>query len=184
VARSGAQGVVIGGDPFNGTDNVVKALRKRLGQRVTIIGNFMFYPVPDALDTVGPAAHGIYYATHDLPRALRPLNAAGRRFAEDMGDSAKQYLGVLEAGQATEVVLQAIARSDGSRASVLKALRASKVRNGILGSFGFDANGDITTASIPIVRITGTTRPNAGLPGAFQGSVIDRIIDVPAGLGR
>jgi branched-chain amino acid transport system substrate-binding protein len=184
VARSGAQGVVIGGDPFNGTDNVVKALRKRLGQRVTIIGNFMFYPVPDALGTVGPAAHGIYYATHDLPRALRPLNAAGRRFAEDMGDSAKQYLGVLEAGQATEVVLQAIARSDGSRASVLKALRASKVRNGILGSFGFDANGDITTASIPIVRITGTTRPNAGLPGAFQGSVLDRIIDVPAGLGR
>jgi ABC-type branched-subunit amino acid transport system substrate-binding protein len=91
---------------------------------------------------------------------------------------------VLEAGQATEILLQAIARSDGSRASVLKELRASKVRNGLLGTFGFDANGDITTAPIPIVRITGTTRPGTGLPGQFQGSVLDRVVEVPAALGQ
>jgi branched-chain amino acid transport system substrate-binding protein len=184
VARSGARGVVIAGDPFNGADHIVKALRKRLGQHVAILGNFWFYKVPGVLKHVGPAARGIYFATNDLARANPPLTAASQRFAQDIGDPAKQYLGVLEAGQATELVLQAIARSDGGRASVLKGLRTSKVRNGILGSFGFDTNGDITTAPIPIVRITGTRRPGAGLPGDFQGSVLDRVVDVPAALGH
>jgi hypothetical protein len=67
---------------------------------------------------------------------------------------------------------------------VLKELRASKVRNGLLGTFGFDANGDITTAPIPVARITGTKRPGAGLPGMFEGSVLDRVVEVPAALGQ
>jgi ABC-type branched-subunit amino acid transport system substrate-binding protein len=107
------------------------------------------------LKEIGPAARGMYIATVDLPRANIPLNAAGRRFAASMGDPAKEYLGVLEAGRVTELLLAAIARSNGRRASVLKELRASKVRDGILGSFAFDPNGDITTAPIPIIRITG-----------------------------
>ena len=184
VAQSGAQGVVVGGFSDSAAE-VVKALRKRLGQRVTILGSFDFLPAY-ALDkhVVGPAARGMYVATNDLARGNEPLSATGRQFARDMGDSARQYGGVLEAGQATELALQAIARSDGSRASVLKELRASKVRNGILGSFTFDPNGDITTAPIPIVRITGTTRPGAGLSGPFQGSVLDRMVHVPAALGQ
>jgi hypothetical protein len=67
---------------------------------------------------------------------------------------------------------------------VLKALQASQVRGGILGSFGFDAAGDITTAAIPIVRLTGTARPGAGLPGLFEGAELDRVVRVPAALGR
>ena len=108
--------------------------------------------------------------TTDLPRGILPLTAAGRRFARDIGDPATQYMGVLEAGQAAELVLDAIARSDGTRASVLKELQASEVRDGILGSFHFDRNGDISAAAIPVLRITGTTppgtRPAAGLPGS------------------
>jgi branched-chain amino acid transport system substrate-binding protein len=184
VAQSGAEAVVIGGDPFNGADHVLRALRERLGRRVTILGNFWFIPVPAVLRFVGPAARGTYFATSDLSRANAPLTAAGQQFAQNMGPPAKQYLGVLEAGQATELVLNAIAHSDGTRASVLKALRTSRVHNDILGSFGFDANGDPTTAPIPIVRITGTRRPGAGLPGQFEGSVLDRMVDVPAALVR
>ena len=59
--------------------------------------------------------------------------------------------------------MAAIGRSDGTRASVLHELRASEVNDGIIGSFRFDANGDMTTASIPILRITGATPPGAGL---------------------
>ena len=51
---------------------------------------------------------------------------------------------MLFAAQAAEVVLAAIARSDGTRAAVLRELRASRVRDGILGTFRFDGNGDIT----------------------------------------
>jgi ABC-type branched-subunit amino acid transport system substrate-binding protein len=78
--------------------------------------------------------------------------------------------------------MDAIARSDGTRASVLDELHATEVKDGILGSFHFDANGDITTASIPILRITGATPPGADLPKLFQGAVIDRVVDVPASL--
>ena len=155
-----------------------------MGQRVKLFGDFDFASVRDVLKQYGPAVRGMYIATIDLPRANLPLNAAGREFADSMGKPAKHYFGVLEAAQATELLLQAIARSDGSRASVLKELKASKVRNGILGNFGFDANGDITTAPIAVIRVTGTTRPGAGLPGQFQGSVLDRVLEVPASLGE
>jgi ABC-type branched-subunit amino acid transport system substrate-binding protein/streptogramin lyase len=184
VARAGAQGVMVSASAWNGGTNVVKELRKRLGRSITILVGFDFAPIPAVLEAAGPAARGVYLATNDLGRASEPLSAAGRQFARNMGDSAKQYLGVVEAGQATELAMQAIARSDGSRESVLKELKASKIHDGILGDFTFDANGDITTPPIPIVRITGTKRPGAGLPGLFEGSVLDRMIHAPASLGQ
>ena len=183
IARSGAQGVVVGGSPFEGGDRLLKALRARLGARATIMASFFFAaPVPEVLKRAGSAAHGVYVATNDLPRGVLPLTAAGRRFASDAGTSATQALGVTEAGQATELVLNAIAHSDGTRASVLAKLRASDVKNGILGSFRFDRNGDITTASIPILRITGATPPSTPLPSNFQGAVVDTVVKLPASL--
>jgi ABC-type branched-subunit amino acid transport system substrate-binding protein len=91
---------------------------------------------------------------------------------------------VLEAAQAAELVVRAIARSDGTRASVLEELQASRVRNGLLGSFRFDRNGDVTPATVPIVRITGSTPPQAGLPSNFQGAVVDRVVEIPRRLVR
>ncbi len=64
---------------------------------------------------------------------------------------------MLHAAQAAEVVLAAIARSDGTRASVLRELQATRVRGGILGTFRFDRNGDITPAKLAVLRVTGTT---------------------------
>ena len=65
--------------------------------------------------------------------------------------------------------MQAIARSDGTRASVLEELRATRVKDGLLGSFRFDRNGDLTPGHEPILRITGTTPPQAGLPQQLPG---------------
>ena len=65
---------------------------------------------------------------------------------------------------------------------MLAKLRASDVKNGILGSFRFDRNGDITTASIPILRITGATPPSTPLPSDFQGAVVDTVVKLPASL--
>jgi ABC-type branched-subunit amino acid transport system substrate-binding protein/DNA-binding beta-propeller fold protein YncE len=184
IARTGAEGVVVGGDPFDGGDRLVRALRARLGEQATIMGGFFFAFVPDVLEAVGPAARGMYVTTLDLPLTALPLTAAGRRFARDVGALTNPTYGVLEAGQAAELMLDAIARSDGTRASVLEELRESEVRRGIMGSFGFDRNGDITTASVPILRITGSTPPSSGLPPQFQGAVIDRVVQVPASLVR
>ena len=62
------------------------------------------------------------------------------------------------AAQAADVLLDAIARSDGTRESVLEELFATRVERGLLGSFGFDENGDITESPITILRVAGGAR--------------------------
>ena len=120
--------------------------------------------------------------TSDLPRAELDLSRAAERFDEEFGEADTGF--VLETAQAAELVVQAIARSDGTRASVLEELRASRVKEGLLGSFRFDRNGDVTPATVPIIRITGATPPQAGLPSNFQGAIIDRVVEVPRRLVR
>ena len=64
------------------------------------------------------------------------------------------------AAQATEVLLAAIARSDGTRRSIVRALFATRIRAGLLGSFGFTPEGDITRRSVAIYRLSrGALRP-------------------------
>jgi branched-chain amino acid transport system substrate-binding protein len=185
IARSGAQGVVFGGDPLTGAGEVVRAIRARLGARFPIMaGHYFAATVPDVLEIVGRAARGIYVPTTDVPRAELDLTPAATRFLDGFGEGAPGAAFILESAQATELVLRAIARSDGTRESVLEELKASHVRNGILGSFSFDRNGDLTPAKMPILRITGSTPPEARLPELFQGAVIDRVVEIPRRLIR
>jgi ABC-type branched-subunit amino acid transport system substrate-binding protein len=175
--------VVIGGDFSEGGDRLLKALRARLGPRTTIVTGEGFTPVSEVLKRAGRAALGLYVSSVNIPGAARNLTPAARQFLRDLGTT-EPLPWVLEAGQAAELVLQAIARSDGTRASVLKELRAAEVKNGLLGSFHFNRNGDITPATVIIVRITGSTPPGSGLDSSLQGAVLDRIVKIPASLAR
>ena len=58
------------------------------------------------------------------------------------------------------MVIGAIARSDGTRASVLRELRATRVRTASW-ELQFDRNGDITPAKVTILRVTGHARPES-----------------------
>jgi ABC-type branched-subunit amino acid transport system substrate-binding protein/DNA-binding beta-propeller fold protein YncE len=180
VARSDVQGVFIA--TFGRGQRVLRALRARLGPRAVMMGPDGLGPVPDLLERAGPAAHGLYLSYTDVPPATRKGSPAGRRFARDYGTLDNPMSGVLPAAQATEVVLDAIARSDGTRASVLEQLRTTKVKNGVLGDFELDRHGDITPAQIPIFRVTGRTPPGAGVFEWFEGSVVDRVLTVPTSL--
>ncbi|HET9739999.1 MAG TPA: protein kinase, partial [Solirubrobacteraceae bacterium] len=131
IARSGADGVVLGADPFQGGDRLLKALRARLGTRVTIMAGFYFSNAAELLELVGPSARGLYVTTSDLPRAELERSRAAERFIDDFGEADAGF--VLEAAQAAELVVQAIARSDGTRGSVLEQLKASRVKDGLLG---------------------------------------------------
>jgi branched-chain amino acid transport system substrate-binding protein len=170
IERSGAEGVVLTGDAF-GTADLLKALRARFGSRLKILADFYFAAGADTLKATGGAARGMYVATSDLQRTDVGLTPAAKRFMRVYGRDVPGGF-VLEAAQATELVVRAIARSDGSRGSVLRELKASRVRNGILGSFHFDRNGDLTPASVAIARITKTD------------SVIDRVVRIPRRLIR
>jgi ABC-type branched-subunit amino acid transport system substrate-binding protein/outer membrane protein assembly factor BamB len=183
IERSGAQGIVLGGDPYAGADRMLRALRARFGSRLTIMAGFFFLPVPDVLDVTRGDARGLYVATGDVTRAQLELTPAGRRFMDAFGANVGGGY-ILEAAQATELLLKAIARSDGTRESVLTELKSSRVENGILGDFHFDRNGDLTPASVPILHITGSTPPSARLPEELQGGVIDRVVEIPRNLIR
>jgi ABC-type branched-subunit amino acid transport system substrate-binding protein len=129
----------------------------------------------------GSASRGWYVATSEvLPDALH-LTPEGKRFTSEFGTAADASY-ALNAAQATEAVLHAIARSDGTRASVLRELRVTNVKDGILGAFRFDRYGDVTPARIAILRVTGSSPPDLGLPSQFNGAVIDRVETIPANL--
>jgi hypothetical protein len=99
------------------------------------------------------------------------LPAAGRSFLRAFGKppyDQRQGYGAPEAAQSAEVLLDAISRSDGSRASVVDELFKTEVENGILGSFEFDHNGDIDPGAVGFFRVEdGKT-------------VVDRVVRVPA----
>jgi ABC-type branched-subunit amino acid transport system substrate-binding protein len=142
-----------------------------------------FVFVRDVLKFIGPAARGIYVATTDVTRGQLELTPAAKQFLEDFGEDGSGGP-ILESAQATELVLRAIARSDGTRESVLEKLKASRVKDGILGSFRFDGNGDLTPAKMPIIRITGSTPPSSPLPKFMQGAVIHSAVEIPRRLIR
>jgi ABC-type branched-subunit amino acid transport system substrate-binding protein/predicted Ser/Thr protein kinase len=171
IERSGAEGVVLTGDPF-GSAGLLKALRVRFGHRLKILADFYYTSGPETLEATEGAARGLYVATSDVSRTEIGLTPAGRRFMEAYGQDAEPGGFVLEAAQATELVVQAIARSDGTRASVLRELKASRVRDGVLGSFRFDRHGDLTPATVAIIRIT------------RKDIVLDRVVRTPRRLIR
>ena len=112
-----ADGVFVVGSVDEGGDKLIRALRSKAGDDVTIHVLDLFGPVPYVLERLGSAAHGIYMSFTDTPPHALDLSPAGERFARDFGylDNPTPY--VLPAAQAAESVLEAIARSDGTRRS-------------------------------------------------------------------
>jgi DNA-binding beta-propeller fold protein YncE/ABC-type branched-subunit amino acid transport system substrate-binding protein len=182
VAASGAEGVFAGAELYAGGDRVIQALRARLGSDVPIMTTEVMAPIPDLLDSIGTVAHGLYVSGIDVPPDARLDSPAGRRFASDFGALEAPVQGLLPAAQAADVLLDAIARSDGTRRSVLEQLRETRVTDGYLGDFRIDRHGDITPAQVPIYRVTDGASAGANVPEHLEGTVVDRVMSVPARL--
>jgi ABC-type branched-subunit amino acid transport system substrate-binding protein/streptogramin lyase len=153
VKRSRPGGVLYASGPSPPAIELLKSVRERLGSRVPVMvtGEFDSHATKDLFAAAGSAVRGVYVPTLEVPRTEFPMTPAARRAARTVD---AEQSGVLEAAQATEIVLDAIARSDGTRASVLAELRGAKVTDGILGTFRFDDNGDMTPGWVSILRIT------------------------------
>ena len=72
------------------------------------------------------------------------------------------------------MLLDAIARSDGTRGSVLNELFRTRVQNGLLGAFGFDRNGDTTESPITILRVAGGGGSNTVM--SVEGAVVEGVV--------
>ena len=155
VERSGADGVFLGGYHFTGGSSVLRDLRATLDPRVRILAPDGFSEFGAVVDAVGAAAEGLIVTIATLPPERQP--PAGRRFTASFGRAVGGPVDPysVTTAQAVDVLLDAISASDGTRASVTEALLEVDVENGILGDFGFDANGDTTSAAVSIFEIEG-----------------------------
>jgi len=173
AARTRPDGVYLAGYGYLGGTEVVKALRERLGADVVLLANdsFRWVSAQKLLALTGSRAEGMYVTNTAIP--IEGLGTEGRRLVREFAATQPQGARldwVPEAMQAAEVLLQAIARSDGTRRSVLEQLRRIHVENGVLGSFRFDARGDMSPRVITVQRVQ-------------RGRIVfNRLISVPATL--
>jgi branched-chain amino acid transport system substrate-binding protein len=175
VARARGDVVVLSGLLDNNGAGVVRDFRARLGRNVPLLATDGFTPVPLLIHQAGSAAQGVYISLSGL--TIQKLGAGGRRFARAF--SATQPGIELEpsaiyAAQAAEVMLDAIAHSNGTRTSVVEQLFATKIRNGLVGAVAFDTAGDITEAPITILRAELSKGPPPS--GGFEDAVVQTMI--------
>lgn len=176
VAGSGASAVYLGatGDDAD-TGTLIRALHDQLGGRVKILTSETFIPVAQLFRYAGSAARRLYISSPLAPTG--PLPPAGRQFitrfaATQHGTTVNPA--AMYAAQATELMINAIANSDGTRSSVTRALLNACVKNAIIGDFCINANGNPTVAPVTILT--------ANRPGALQqldttGTTVNDIID-------
>jgi DNA-binding SARP family transcriptional activator/ABC-type branched-subunit amino acid transport system substrate-binding protein len=131
----------------NGAGRVVRSLRRALGPSVTIAGPEGLLPVGRLFDRAGAAARAVLIAT-----GTRPAANGVHPFA-------------VLAKQAVDVLLGAIATSDGTRRSIARAVHSLPQ---------FDSHGDLRHAPVTILRAQrpGGSRTNMSLEGGRVVAVV------------
>jgi branched-chain amino acid transport system substrate-binding protein len=152
VARGSAGAAYAGGILSSRSRAALVAARGRApgGPLVLSAG---YGPAAQLVDVVGASAEDAYLFVPGVP--VERLGAAGRAFVTHfetaIGTSPHPY--AVYAAQAARLLLDSIAHSSGTRASVGRGVLAAKVTDGLIGSFSFDANGDPRSAPVTIFRV-------------------------------
>jgi len=167
VRAAHADAVFLGGSGCPACRVLVRQLRSVVGTHGALIAPDGFTPVDDLAKAYGAPADGMYVS---IPGdSFADLSPLGRKIARMFGGASHlSFSGAAYPAQALEVLLDSIARSDGTRGSITGDLFTTHVRGGILGTFGFDRNGDTTLNPVLIYRVRGRV-------GRF-----DRVVDAPA----
>jgi len=153
VKTSGADAVFLGGIVCNNGGKLIKDLKAGLGPDVQIFGPDGWTPISATIDGAGAAADGMYITQPGIPPDQ--LKGAGKKFVTDfaaeIGHEPDPYTNY--AAQATEVLLTAIDKADADRAKVAENLFNLDVKDGILGNFKIDENGDTTLGTVSVFQI-------------------------------
>ena len=108
-----------------------------------------------------PSAAGSYFSVAGV--GIDKYTGAAKTFINgfkaQLGGKPVDPYAILGA-QAAQVLLDAIAKSDGTRSDVISKVFATKVNNGLIGSFGFNKNGDLAGAKGAAVLFTIYTGTN------------------------
>jgi branched-chain amino acid transport system substrate-binding protein len=144
IKATNADAVYLGGIVCNNGAKLLKDLRAVLGAGPVFVGPDGWTPYSATL-AAGSAAQGMYVSYAGQP--LEKLGKTGKKFIKAF----RKYLGIktlpppyaVYQAQGAQIMLDAIKRSNGTRPSVTAQLFKTKVKNGIMGTFHFDKNGDI-----------------------------------------
>ncbi len=152
VARSGADGVFLGGYACPGCGALIRELRAAVGPHVAIIAPDGFLPIPAIVKATGASgAEGLYVSEVGMPASgFGPL---GQEIAKRFTPSDPDSGGTAYAAEAAQVLLDAIAASDGTRASVTEQLFRVHEGGAILKNLSFDGSGDPTVNPFTILRV-------------------------------
>ena len=172
IASTGADAVTVLGCQCDNGRRLLVDLRRRLTAPLLVSDGFSpTYGVP-----LPARATDVYLTVAGVPAAS--LDARGRAVAADLARAIRRpvWPNTLAAAVAAEILLDALARSDGTRASVNAALRRTDART-ITGRVRFDAGGDVVAPRFMVLR----SDPRAsGREVGVVGMVLDRVIS-PAG---
>jgi ABC-type branched-subunit amino acid transport system substrate-binding protein/tRNA A-37 threonylcarbamoyl transferase component Bud32 len=181
VLRSGADGVFMSAPLGKETTQVLEALRARLDANVPVLIRGDLASVSDLQHLLGPSSIGLYVSSPNPAPA--DLTQTGRRWLQRFAWSHPGN-GVpstaISAATATQSVIQAIGRSNGTRSAVFSALLGSSVAAGITPTLKFTASNEPAAPRVAIWRITGPSDLDASVPTDFQGAQFVTSIEVPA----
>ncbi|HZO97307.1 MAG TPA: branched-chain amino acid ABC transporter substrate-binding protein [Gaiellaceae bacterium] len=158
IAKSGAQGVFLGGLICENGGKLIKDLVAG-APKVKIMAPDGFTPISADVQQSGGKAEGMTVSVAGLP--VEKLPAAGKAFGKAfcaskgsscVGGQPDPYS--VYAAAAAQVMLTAIGASDGSRAGVADQLFKVKAKT-VLGTIQFNKNGDVTANPVTIYKVKG-----------------------------
>src|SRR3954454_8309402 len=147
-----ADGVLLAGFVTSNGPRLISDLRAAMPS-VALLAPDGFNVPETIVEGAGERLEGLIVSIASGP--VRTLPPEGQRWAAafERRTGTRPCCFATHTGQATQLVLDAIAGSDGSRADVLARLRRTDVRGGLLGDFRFDRFGDTTQNRIALYRI-------------------------------
>ena len=110
----------------------------------------------------GPAAVGMYITVAGVPPEKLTGKGADfiKNFGAQIGKKPNPYSAY--AAQSMQVMLDSIANSDGTRSKVTDNLLATKVTDGILGTFSINKDGDVTRNPVTVYKQVGSGKAGTG----------------------
>ena len=158
IKNTGAETVFLGGLICENGAKLIKDLRSVLGKDYPLIS-------PDGFSDFtanGPAAEGMYVSVAGIPP--EKLSGPGKQFVDDFGAQIGTQVNpyAAYAAQTAVVMLNAIANSDGTRASVTDQLFKTNIKDGILGTFSINENGDTTANPVTVYIQQGSGSSGTG----------------------
>ncbi len=158
VKGTGADAVFLGGLIDENGAQVIKDKVAVLGPNDGAVKLFApdGFTTQATIDESGTASKGMFMSVAGVP--IDAFTGAAAEYIQELqegplsGKPIDPY--AIYGAQAARIVLDAIGESDGSREDIIAKMFATEVQNDLLGTFGFNENGDPTNASGAVVGFT------------------------------